>query len=137
MNATDHIIEAGLKPTKARVAVLDAILNADSALSHTDVLEQLYKQCEFDRVTVYRVLDWLQENNLVHKISGESRARKYQLSLGKQAHKHAHFNCVKCEKIICIHALEPTFPKNVLSEYQVDSIDIHIKGVCPSCKVLG
>lgn len=132
MHIEELIIAAGLRPTKARIAVFDAIANANSALSQPEIVELLKDQTEFDRVTIYRVLDWLTEHHFVHKISGENRAWRYQLS-HTNAHQHAHLQCAICGKITCIHELEPHFPSNILAKYQVESIDIHLKGICPDC----
>jgi Fur family transcriptional regulator, ferric uptake regulator len=130
---TQLISDAGLRPTKARLAVLEAIASADSALSHTEIVERLSTQKEFDRVTIYRVLDWLTEHHLVHKITGENRAWKFQFSQHTTAHQHAHLQCASCGKVICIHEIEPHFSQSVLNKYQVESIDIHLKGICPDC----
>jgi len=151
MNIQERIINAGLRPTKARLAVLNAIADAESALSHPEILERLSGQKEFDRVTIYRVLDWLTEHDLVHKISGENRAWKFQLSQPRflpatnknsqpqalQNHHHAHLHCKLCGQITCIHELEPRFPQSALDKFQVDSIDINIKGICLQCASLG
>jgi Fur family ferric uptake transcriptional regulator len=147
MNAEEIILNAGLRPTKARLAVLNSIAEASSALSHPEILEQLSEQKEFDRVTVYRVLDWLTEHQLIHRISGDNRAWKFQLSQQRytavtsqsdigmlaQNHRHAHLHCNVCGQITCIHELEPHFPQAALDKYQVGTIDINIKGVCLQC----
>lgn len=152
MKDTDQlIIQAGLKPTKARLAVLNIIAEANSALSHPEILERLSGQKEIDRVTIYRVLDWLTEHALIHKIAGagDKRAWKFQLSqprfasvmspqppLGMLAHSdhhHAHLHCQVCGKVTCVHELEPHFSPNVLAQYQVSAVDINIKGICADC----
>ncbi len=147
MDATQLILDANLRPTKARLAVLNTIAHADSALSHPEILDRLSSQKEFDRVTIYRVLDWLTENQLIHKISGENRAWKFQLStptfsavagssnkfMAKHQHQHAHLHCTTCGKITCIHELEPHFPADILKKYQVNQIEINIKGICLDC----
>lgn len=147
MNAQELITAAGLRPTKARLAVLSIIAEASSALSHPEILELLSSSKEFDRVTIYRVLDWLTENQLIHKISGDNRAWKFQLStptfspvanssnkfMAKHQHQHAHLHCNVCGKITCIHELEPHFPADILIKYQVNQIEINIKGICADC----
>jgi Fur family ferric uptake transcriptional regulator len=136
IDAKQHILDAGLRPTSARIAVLSAISSADSALSHPEILERLASQKEFDRVTIYRVLDWLTHHHLVHKISGENRAWKFQLSQHKHetdTHQHAHLLCTSCGKISCIHELSPHFPKPLLEKYHVETIDVHFKGLCEDC----
>lgn len=129
-------LEAGLRPTKARMAVLKTIADANNALSHPEILEHLAGHKEFDRVTIYRVLDWLTNNHLVHKISGENRAWKFQLSLQKHkadTHHHGHLLCTSCGKISCIHDLPTRLPKTILDKYHVKEIDIHVKGLCDVC----
>lgn len=151
MNAQDLILQADLRPTKARLAVLNIIAEANSALSHPEILERLSGQKEIDRVTIYRVLDWLTEHDLIHKIAGagDKRAWKFQLSqqrfsavstpqpgnglLAGNDHHHAHLHCNYCGKVTCVHALEPHFPPQVLAQYQVSAIDINIQGVCADC----
>lgn len=133
VDAKQLITEAKLKPTKARIAVLATIAQAGSALSHSEILAHLDHQKEFDRVTIYRVLDWLIEHQLIHKVVSENRAWKFQFSQHITTHQHAHLECSTCKKVICIHEIEPHFSKPILSKYQVESIDIHLKGVCPDC----
>ncbi len=137
MNTEELITRAGLRPTRARIAVLNVLAKASSAMSHAEILAQMSHQKEFDRVTIYRVLDWLTEHHLIHKISGDNRAWKFQLSQHEREdeslHQHAHLQCSACGKVICIHELEPHFPSKILAKYHVKSIDIHIKGLCPDC----
>lgn len=147
MNAEQVITNAGLRTTKARLAVLNAIIEAKTALSQPEILTHLAHQAEFDRVTIYRVLDWLTEHQIVHKISGDNRAVKFQVSqrtytavssdhtqkLLNNHHQHAHLHCQQCGKVICVHELAPHFPTETLVKYQVSSIDINIKGVCMDC----
>ncbi|PPC82519.1 MAG: transcriptional repressor [Methylotenera sp.] len=140
--------DAGLRSTKARIAVLKVLASADNALSHPEILDKMSLQKEFDRVTIYRVLDWLTEHGLVHKISGDNRAWKFQFSqnsythvesntqkkqLLNNSHQHAHLHCTSCGKVTCIHELTPQFSKQVLAQYHVESIDINIKGLCEAC----
>lgn len=151
MNIQQIFTDAGLKSTTARMAVLNVLASADSALSHSEILEIMSHQKEFDRVTIYRVLDWLTAHHLIHKISGENRAWKFQFSQKayvqaenqpnkKQflasAHQHAHLHCTSCGKVTCLHELKPQFPKQVLAHYHVESIDINIKGLCEDCNLV-
>lgn len=132
MNVRDLLAETGLKSTKARIAVLETLVQSANALSHTEIIERMSGR-EFDRVTIYRVLDWLTENGLAHKISGDNRAWKFQLTSLQKAHQHAHLQCTACGKITCIHELEPHFPPALLKKYQVSNIEVTLKGICADC----
>ena len=146
--AEQLIIDAGLRPTKARTAVLNTLLNSHTALSQPEILGALQGVKEMDRVTVYRVLDWLQENALIHKISTDDRAWKYQLNSPKRSYKttyqnapgminnhgHAHLHCQSCGTVLCIHELAAHIPQAIFDTYQVSNIEISLKGLCPDCQ---
>lgn len=147
-SAEQLMMEAGLRPTKARTAVLNALLNSHTALSQPEILSVLQGVKEIDRVTVYRVLDWLQENALIHKISTDDRAWKYQLNSPKRSfktassaspgmlnnHGHAHLHCQSCGTVLCIHELAAHIPQAIFDTYQVSHIEISLKGLCPDCQ---
>lgn len=147
--AEQLMTDAGLRPTKARIAVLNTLLHSTTALSHPEILAALQGIKEIDRVTVYRVLDWLLENTLIHKISSDDRAWKFQLNAPKRNyraadplnntpllsnHGHAHLHCQRCGTVLCIHELAAHIPQTIFDTYQVSQIDISLKGLCPDCQ---
>ncbi|KQT37239.1 MULTISPECIES: Fur family transcriptional regulator [unclassified Methylophilus] len=147
LTAEQLITDAGLRPTKARVAVLNTLLTSTNALSHPDILAAL-QGVEIDRVTVYRVLDWLLENSLIHKISSDDRAWKFQLNAPKRNyrsadtahlgllnnHGHAHLHCQQCGTVLCIHELAAHIPQSLFDTYCVSNIEISLKGLCLDCQ---
>ncbi|KQT34370.1 Fur family transcriptional regulator [Methylophilus sp. Leaf414] len=147
LTAEQLITDAGLRPTKARVAVLNTLLTSTNALSHPDILAAL-QGVEIDRVTVYRVLDWLLENSLIHKISSDDRAWKFQLNAPKRNyrsadtahlgllnnHGHAHLHCQQCGTVLCIHELAAHIPQSLFDTYRVSNIEISLKGLCLDCQ---
>ncbi|WP_229007195.1 Fur family transcriptional regulator [Methylophilus sp. Leaf408] len=147
LTAEQIITDAGLRPTKARVAVLNTLLTSTNALSHPDILAAL-QGVEIDRVTVYRVLDWLLENSLIHKISSDDRAWKFQLNAPKRNyrsadtahlgllnnHGHAHLHCQQCGTVLCIHELAAHIPQSLFDTYRVSNIEISLKGLCLDCQ---
>ncbi len=133
MNKADQMIqEIGERPTAVRTAVLGVLLNAGSALTHPEVLEKLKSLGEFDRVTVYRVLDWLVIHGLAHKVAGTGRACRFQATHPDTTHRHAHFQCIECGKICCLTEIEPELA-NLPKHFTVESIELNIKGVCDDC----
>ncbi len=153
--AEQVITDAGLRPTKARIAVLNILLRSSTALSHPEILAALQGRKEMDRVTVYRVLDWLLDNTLIHKISSDDRAWKFQANMpgrhfrtASQAstgsktsipgllsnHGHAHLHCQHCGTVLCIHELAAHIPPSIFDTYQVSQIEINLKGLCPACQ---
>lgn len=134
-NGAKRLIEqAGLRPTDARMAVLNVLITAKTALSHTEVIERLSTAFPFDRVTIYRVLEWLTEAHMIHRIPSDDRAIKFQASLPNASHQHAHLHCTQCHKIICLDEIQPHLSQKITTELQVESVDMIIKGRCPACK---
>lgn len=61
--------------TTAKTAVLEVFENSKTALSHTEIQKQLNDVC--DRVTIYRILDRLVNDDIIHKISNLDGTVKY------------------------------------------------------------
>lgn len=154
MSTAEQLIsQAGLRSTKARIAVLNAIIMAASALSQPEILAQLQHSNDIDRVTIYRVLEWLQAHALIHKISTDDRAWKYQLNRPRRqyreassmaptpstvsSHGHAHLQCQQCGATLCIYELAAHIPPAILETYLVSHIEINLKGLCPQCQATG
>lgn len=132
MTANQIIQDAGLRPTANRLVVLEALLKSDNPLSHQELLNALSSAHEFDRVTLYRVLDWLVEHDIVHKVAGDNRAWRFQLNSTSASHRHAHFQCTECGKVYCLDDVSPRTPK-LPEGFRADSIELNIKGRCGSC----
>ncbi len=66
--ARQRLQTLGQRVTPARLAVLATLLDSPRALSHHDVEVRIGAKSEhFDRVTLYRVLEWLVAQGLAHK----------------------------------------------------------------------
>lgn len=133
MTANQIIQDAGLRPTANRLAVLDSLLQSNNPLTHQELLNQLSTSHDFDRVTLYRVLDWLLSNDIVHKIAGDNRAWRFQPNILSTSHRHAHFQCSECSKVYCLDNVSPRIP--VLPKgFQAEVIELNIKGICALCR---
>lgn len=129
------ILDSGNRPTPSRIAVLNELVNAQHALTHPEILQSLSLNGQYDRVTVYRVLDWLTEVGLAHAIVGQDRARRFQLSQKNTMHQHAHFKCTACGKVFCLEGVHLTPPAQIPEHFTVDSVELNIKGRCAECSV--
>lgn len=134
MNIAEQlIINIGQRPTLIRTAVLGVLLAADGAISHAELLERLLPLGTFDRVTVYRTLDWLVSQRLAHKVAGAGRAWRFQATRSETMHRHAHFECGRCGKVFCLPDVQPTLPAQIPASFTVESIELNIKGTCADC----
>ena len=130
--ARERLREREERVTPARVAILGLLLGAPSALSHQDIADRLLASGEqFDRVTLYRVLDWLVAQKLAHKLAGEDRIWRFNAVTDEQ-HTHPHFHCVQCDKLSCLDTLPQALPP-LPPGYVLHSADITLRGICPAC----
>jgi Fur family ferric uptake transcriptional regulator len=121
-----------MRKTTAKSEIQELILSSSVALSHTEIKEVTKGLC--DRVTIYRVLERLVEEGIIHKIINLDGVVKYagchSCSI-KHNHNHIHFSCQKCKAVTCLDDVEPSFmlPKN----YKVSEMNFTLSGLCPQC----
>ncbi len=128
---------SGARVTDARVRVLALLINAESALSHQDVLEAInLDQACIDRVTVYRVLDWLTEQKLAHRIAAEDRVYRFSAQPELNIQGHGHFQCEQCQKVFCMQSIRDlqTAVHNALPPgFQGNRVELSVHGLCLNC----
>jgi len=133
--ARNRLLDVGARATPAREQVLDILLLAPRALSHQEIETTARDQgLNFDRVTLYRVLDWLVTQRLAHKIEGRDRVWRFNaITMTATEHGHAHFHCSRCGQVFCLEQLEPSFALTLPAGFQFEKAELTIQGVCPSC----
>lgn len=121
--------------TIPRARILDILTHSDKALSHKEVQASLDELC--DRATIYRVLDRLVDEGLVHKVVNVDGVVNFatcrSCTSNNHKHNHLHFSCVKCRSVTC---LTNVVPKVTLPEgYVVHESQFTVSGLCPKCAV--
>lgn len=131
--AESLIRATGARLTQPRARVLAFLLTQDRPLTHHEIYGELPGDA-LDTVTLYRVLEWLTENQLVHRISGADQVWRFSTGAGKHEHDHAHFQCTSCDSVTCVN--DVPLPRRVkLPEGFVgEEVDFLIKGTCPLCR---
>lgn len=118
--------------TTAKTAVTEILSKSKTALSHTEIHKLTADLC--DRVTIYRILDRLVNDDIVHKIvdlDGTVKYAKCHHAHPVTIHNHAHFSCENCHEITCLESVKPSYiiPHN----YKVNDINFTLSGLCPNC----
>ncbi|GAA4033256.1 Fur family transcriptional regulator [Actimicrobium antarcticum] len=133
--AEDCIRRIDARATVARIRVLAVLLAQQSAVTHHQIETTLDQDEKIDRVTLYRALDWLAANGLVHKVVSADRVWLFLFN-NKDAehHQHAHFKCTRCAEVICLNDLGaannvPPLPNG----YRSLEIEMTVKGLCAKC----
>jgi Fur family transcriptional regulator, ferric uptake regulator len=122
--ADSRIIAIGERATAARLAVLARLLAESAAQSHHELESSI--RPALDRVTLYRVLDWLVEQGLAHRASGPDRVWRF-MATRPEADKHAHFHCERCGAMRCLD--EPTPRQLRLPRgFRGESVELTVRG---------
>lgn len=127
--------QRGARVTPARLRVLALLRGAERGLSHHDVETALAGE-PVDRVTLYRVLDWLVEQGLAHKIADEHRTFRFSAAgTSDRPHDaHAHFVCDDCGKVFCLDDTAPVPPK-LPAGFASTQVEFAVHGHCAACNV--
>ena len=133
INAASLLAATGARLTRARIEVLSVLLRTDEALTHHEV-ERRLRRSHVDRVTLYRVLEWLTAQGLVHKLAGDDRVWRFSAAGNTHARgtRHPHFECSSCGKVICLdEARLPSIP--LPAGYRRRDVTVTIRGSCDRC----
>lgn len=126
-----HIRRTGARATPARIRVLRLLRAAPAALTHNEI-EQALGARAIDRVTLYRVLDWLTESGLVHKNADASRVFRFSAAAAGEHRTHIHFRCEDCGGVFCLDAAPPAAPA-LPNGFSLSRIDLDLRGRCADC----
>lgn len=123
-----------LKATVPRLNLLLTMQEYESAMPYSAIQKSMKS---IDRVTLYRTLESLKEQGIIHKAFQENNETYYAIcdnKCGKHQHHHdhIHFKCEQCKSVTCeqsTRALKISIPN-----YEINKISIHIEGICKLCK---
>ena len=97
-----------------------------------ELVEKMNNQ--MNKTTVYRILDRLEQDGLIHSFLGRNGIKWYAKCNGcsntEHIDEHPHFQCVDCGKVDCldIHVNIPQIPNRHIEVSQV-----LIQGKCEDC----
>ncbi|WP_406626686.1 Fur family transcriptional regulator [Portibacter marinus] len=133
LNAKDILHERGLKATSTRVALLQKLQQHRSAMPYSTIQEQMH---DCDRVTLYRTLESLKKQGIIHTAFQENNETYYAICGQKcdehhHHHDHIHFKCIKCENVTC--EKPEKLIQISLANVDIHKVSIHVEGVCQNC----
>ncbi len=125
------IRQAGARVTPARVRVLLVLRAAPAALSHHEI-EQALGDLVLDRVTLYRVLDWLVDRGLAHRNADARRMFRFSAAAVGEHAAHTHFRCEDCGRVFCLDAPPPA-PPSLPEGFALSRLELDLRGRCAGC----
>ena len=131
--AEEMIRNRGERATSARVHVLATLLAEQRAVAHHEIEERVRRKQKLNRVTLYRVLEWLQEKWLAHRVVSADRIWLFRANLDAHPHPHAHFECTRCTTVICLDDMKAEYDRSLPPGYRSHEIELRVKGLCAEC----
>lgn len=128
--AAEAIRATGARVTSARARVLALLLSGTEALSEPQIESQLDGP-RLDCVTIYRVLEWLAEVRLVHRMAGQDGVWRFA-PLPNGEPPHAVFECDQCRRVLPL--FDADLPRATLPDgYRAERTLLYVFGRCPVC----
>jgi Fur family transcriptional regulator, ferric uptake regulator len=124
---------AATRATRPRIEVLAVLLAARCALTHHEIEERVRRALGMDRVTIYRVLEWLVARGLAHRILGDDRAWRFNAADEAHRRQHAHFKCNDCGDVICLETAIAARKVPLPAGYRPQEVELTVKGLCAEC----
>lgn len=136
----EKLKDSGLRMTQSRMKILDVLSQTEMALSPSELFAELklkFKKENFDRVTVYRILEKFEELEIVHPV-GDG---KYIYCAHQACAHDKHFIaiCDRCRKVQEVGG--EAKPLKILSTFleeeagfKMTNDSIVIRGLCAKCQ---
>lgn len=120
-----------IRNTKSLKIILNEFNNSD-AISVIELIKRL--KTKLNKTTIYRVLDKLEDDGILHSFLGNKGIKWYAKSncCGASAHfdVHPHFQCLSCGRMDCLPE-SIVMPK--ISNREVMRSHVLIQGTCDLC----
>ena len=121
-----------VRKTKHLEQVLQAFRQSSDALSAGMLLDVLDN--EINKSTVYRMLQKLEDDGVIHSFQTMDQIRFYALCKGcssdRHIDRHAHFQCTSCKRVSCVSE-EIVLPTP--GRARITSAQVLLTGQCESC----
>mgnify|MGYP000253120837 CR=1 FL=1 len=121
-----------IRKTQSIDFLLAEFNNSADAVSAIELIKRL--DSKLNKTTVYRVLDKLEDDGVLHSFLGKNGIKWYAkcntCTNLKHFDVHPHFQCLRCGKVECLE-IKVDLPN--IPNRQVNVFQVLIQGHCESC----
>ncbi len=136
--------EHSFRITKQRLFVIELLDKSKEALSAYEIKNKLQtKGLDVDVVSIYRIINCLEKNELVHKVLSSNKVKKCKLrhedTCKKYEDNHCHHLLI-CEKCNSVEEIHCAGISNVIkkvesnSKFKIKTHNLEFHGICNACK---
>ena len=127
--------KVGQRKTKQREIILALINQAPGPISVNEIAEQLSdKNITIGIATIYRTINLLEENKLIHCIRLQDAVQRYEKA---GVPHHHHFHCEICDTVYDIEGCYLHFhdkDQKIPEGHKITSHEITFRGMCKNCQ---
>ena len=124
------IRDVGLRATRGRIAVYDALRNTTSPLNHAELVSSL-TELSLDQATIYRNLMDLTRVGLLRRTDLGDHVWRFELvDSAHEGDEHPHFVCLDCGAIQCLPGVDIAIHGQMPTSAPVK---IRVEGHCDDC----
>lgn len=121
-----------IRKTKSIEVLLNEFQKQSEAISAIELIERVSPK--LNKTTVYRVLDKLEDDGILHSFLGSNGIKWYAKCNGCSEYGHLdihpHFQCLECGKVDCL-TVDVPIPK--IPNRKVTTSQVLIQGTCETC----
>jgi len=122
-----------IRKTKSVNLLLNEFKVSSVAISAITLIERL--SSKLNKTTIYRVLDKLEEDGVLHSFLGKNGYKWYakcsNCSVSEHHDAHPHFQCSECGKVDCLSTTNILIPQ--IPNRKVDISQVLLQGKCENC----
>jgi len=123
-----------IRKTKSVETILQLFEQSSNAISVVDLVEQFKGKA--NKSTIYRILERLESEGLVHSFRGQDGLTWYakcssDCSTAHHKDVHPHFQCQDCGKVECL-SIDIAMPK--VKTYKIKAVEMFLMGQCEECQ---
>ncbi len=121
-----------VRKTKSVEILIEEFKRSNSAFSVVDLINRFKNN--MNKTTIYRILDKLEQDGVVHSFLGIDGLKWYAKCKDCSSHvhidAHPHFQCNICGKLDCL-SIDITIPN--IPDRKIDFAQILLVGKCENC----
>ncbi len=132
LSCVNFVFMGVIRKTKSIDMLLAEFDKADSAISTVALVNRL--SALINKTTVYRVLDRLEDEGILHSFLGKDGIKWFAKCTGCSKHKHydihPHFQCLNCGTVDCL-SVDVSIP--IIPKREVLRSQVLLQGTCEEC----
>jgi Fur family ferric uptake transcriptional regulator len=131
-----YLRSQGLKMTRSREAIMDAVFATHSHFDVEDIYQHLCKARKLvSRATIYRTIPYLLAAGLIRRSMCQDHKEEYEHIYGHP--RHLHLLCISCGKILeqADNDLEKILFRIARNNgFTLEDYVVSLKGLCSDCR---